>query len=652
MAEFTTEFIAEISSNHNANRKRCFEMIKAAAQCGCHGVKFQLFRIDQLFAPEILQVSQGHRQRRRWELPLHFLKDLASCCRDEGVLFGCTPFDLQAVDILEPLTDFLKIASYELPWLGLIDHCASTGQPLMMSTGMANIDECQAAVQTARQAGCEKLTVFHCVSNYPAPAAQCNLSAIESLRRLLGEDGGRVGWSDHSRSAAVVKRAVDYWQAEAVEFHFDLEGQGEEFGAGHCWLPEDIAPVIAGVSSGDEIVQALNAKPAAGPQCDGLGQVAPTDSEMEERTWRADPEDGLRPTRPVRLSWPATQEEVLGAERFIVFYAAGMGMGHVARCVALAEALRSHHRSRILFYIQGTPGQKALLERHGFAWQVIADEQNISQLLADYSLDKSSGSVACVLDMLADASSLASQIKTLKIPVVVLDQPSCQEADLVLVPSFGWASNTSSKKLKGGTDYLLIREDIRVHRCEKTPSCASSRLVVSFGGKDPNRLTEKVIQALAHLSPEPEIQIIVGPGFAPFRAETQAVLKANPQMEIIDTGVPLEVVLNRSDLVVTALGVTVAEAHVLGVPVALLANWPDDAEPVERLVNDEMVFDLGLGTEIDPENLTERLNSLWSDVGQRQDLALRGWQMVDGLGAARMAEQVCELMSEKGGQQC
>ena len=104
------EFIAEISSNHNGDRHRCFELIRAAARCGCHGVKFQLFRINQLFAPEILQVSERHRQRRRWELPIHFLKDLAACCRDEGVLFGCTPFDLEAVDLLEPVTDFLKVA--------------------------------------------------------------------------------------------------------------------------------------------------------------------------------------------------------------------------------------------------------------------------------------------------------------------------------------------------------------------------------------------------------------------------------------------------------------------------------------------------------------------------------------------------------------
>ena len=98
-----TEFIAEISSNHNGDAVRCRELIRAAAGCGCHGVKFQLFRIEKLFAPEILRASPAHRLRRRWELPLWFLPELAGCARDHGLRFGCTPFDLEAVDLLAPL---------------------------------------------------------------------------------------------------------------------------------------------------------------------------------------------------------------------------------------------------------------------------------------------------------------------------------------------------------------------------------------------------------------------------------------------------------------------------------------------------------------------------------------------------------------------
>ena len=84
-------FIAEISSNHNGDLARCRKLIAEAARVGCTGVKFQLFRIDKLFAPEILRVSPGHRQRRRWELPLRFLPELSAAARDAGLKFGCTP---------------------------------------------------------------------------------------------------------------------------------------------------------------------------------------------------------------------------------------------------------------------------------------------------------------------------------------------------------------------------------------------------------------------------------------------------------------------------------------------------------------------------------------------------------------------------------
>jgi len=142
-------FIAEISSNHNGDLKRCLDLIRSAAACGCWGVKFQLFRIEQLFAPEILQASETHRLRRRWELPFHFLPDLAVCAREEGLQFGCSPFDLEAVEILQPFVDFLKVASYELPWLDLIRRCGNTGLPLMMSCGMAEEREIVRAVETA-----------------------------------------------------------------------------------------------------------------------------------------------------------------------------------------------------------------------------------------------------------------------------------------------------------------------------------------------------------------------------------------------------------------------------------------------------------------------------------------------------------------------
>lgn len=281
-----TQFIAEVSSNHHRDLARCFEFIDTAARIGCDAVKFQLFKIDQLFAPEILAKSETHRKRKDWELPLGFLPELAQRSREQGIQFSCTPFYLDAVAELEPYVDFYKIASYELLWDDLIRTCARTGKRLILSTGMATLPEILHAVATARDADCKDLTLLHCISGYPTPPDECNLAAIDTLRKACDCS---VGWSDHSVSPAVLYRAIHAWGATAIEFHLDLEGEGEEFATGHCWLPGQMQDVIETVK--------------IGRTADGNGDKQPAPSELRERDKRADPVDGLRPLKNIRSNW-------------------------------------------------------------------------------------------------------------------------------------------------------------------------------------------------------------------------------------------------------------------------------------------------------------------------------------------------------------
>ena len=105
------DFIAEVSSNHNRDLSRMKELIYSSKKAGCSGIKFQLFKIEKLFATEILEKSETHRKRKEWELPVTFLPDLSKICRNREINFGCTPFYLDAVEELEPYVDFYKIAS-------------------------------------------------------------------------------------------------------------------------------------------------------------------------------------------------------------------------------------------------------------------------------------------------------------------------------------------------------------------------------------------------------------------------------------------------------------------------------------------------------------------------------------------------------------
>lgn len=294
------KFIAEVSSNHNRDLDRCLKFVDTAAAIGCWGIKFQLFKIEELFAPEILAKSARHRARRQWELPVKFLPAIAQRCQEKNIKFICTPFYLKAVEELKPYVDFYKIASYELPWLDLHRTCARTGKPVIFSTGIATLDEIQAGVNTLVKNGCKNITILHCTSSYPTPVKECNLAAIDTMRAQIKAPRKvqlSFGWSDHSVSPAVVYRAVKKWKAETVEFHLDLEGKGAESRTGHCWLPEKIQPVISG------LVKSMARAESYGSQADGNGVKEPVPSELSERPWRADPSDGLRPFKEIRQTW-------------------------------------------------------------------------------------------------------------------------------------------------------------------------------------------------------------------------------------------------------------------------------------------------------------------------------------------------------------
>jgi len=288
-----TRFIAELGSNHNAQRARCLELVDAAASAGCGAVKLQVFRVEDLFAPQALRAHPELARRRAWEFPLELLGPVRERCRARGVELGATPFALWAVEALADHVDFFKIASYELLWHELIRACAATGRPLVLSTGMATLSEAAEAVAVARSSAVRDLRLLHCVSGYPTPPEQANLAAIATLREQLGVP---VGWSDHTCSERVVRRAIARWGASDVELHIDLDGRGHEAGE-HSWTPRRLRGLIAALGSAE-----ADSEPQA---MDGDGVKRAMAVEQPDVPWRADPEDGLRPLRSLRAALAA-----------------------------------------------------------------------------------------------------------------------------------------------------------------------------------------------------------------------------------------------------------------------------------------------------------------------------------------------------------
>ena len=280
--------IAEISSNHNANLQRAKDMIKLAADVGFDGVKFQLFKIEDLFSREILKKSKIHRDRKKWELPLDFIYPLAETSKEMGLKFGCTPFYLNAVSELEPYVDFFKISSYEILWLDLFSACCLTGKPLIFSTGMANLDEIKNVLEIISRGKSKDITVLKCTSDYPSRPEDVNLESIEAIKELtLSYEGDiKIGLSDHTRSIGVILRAIHFYNISAVEMHIDLDENGVEYGSGHCWLPEEIKLLVKLINDGF--------------RADGERNLSYSMNEQKERLWRSDPRDGLRPLIEIR----------------------------------------------------------------------------------------------------------------------------------------------------------------------------------------------------------------------------------------------------------------------------------------------------------------------------------------------------------------
>jgi N-acetylneuraminate synthase/N,N'-diacetyllegionaminate synthase len=266
--------IAEAGVNHNGDPEMARQLVHVAVAAGADAVKFQTFRADSVASAEAPKAeyqveTTGNAETqlemlRRLELSPEAHREIQAHCRRNQIMFLSTPFDEAAADLLEELdVPAFKISSGDLTNLPLLEHIARKGKPLILSTGMSNLDEVADAVKAVRGAGCDQLVLLHCVTNYPAGAADINLRAMRTMTEAFGVP---VGYSDHTNGIEISLAAVALG-ACVIEKHFTLDRDlpGPDHRA--SLEPAELAAMVQGIR---KIELAL-----------GDGRKVPTDAELK-----------------------------------------------------------------------------------------------------------------------------------------------------------------------------------------------------------------------------------------------------------------------------------------------------------------------------------------------------------------------------------
>lgn len=272
-----TLIIAEAGVNHNGKLDLAKKMVKVAKECGADIIKFQTFHSNAVASKyaEMAEYQKVNRAVKESQNQKEMLKELmlsneeflvlADYCREIGIQFLSTPFDIESIQFLTPLQDVWKIPSGEITNYPYLVEIAKTGKEIIMSTGMSTLEEIDAALEVLKNNGAGRVRLLHCTTNYPALMQETNLRAMLTLKEHCGCD---VGYSDHTQGIEI-SIAAAAMGASVIEKHFTMDKSMEGPDHKASLEPDELSLMVKSIRN---VELAL-----------GTGMKKPSESEKKNR---------------------------------------------------------------------------------------------------------------------------------------------------------------------------------------------------------------------------------------------------------------------------------------------------------------------------------------------------------------------------------
>ena len=271
-----TLIIAEAGVNHNGSLEIAKQLVRTAKECGADIVKFQTAKLDSLVSKfaemaDYQKANTGKVESQKEMLSKLLLTfdeftELVEYCKEVGIMFLSTPFDIESIHFLNDMQEIWKIPSGEITNYPYLVEIAKTGKKIILSTGMSEMDEIRAAVELLKENGASDISILHCTTEYPAPLNEVNLNVMSSLKK---EFDCKVGYSDHTKGIEVSLAAVAKG-ADVIEKHFTLDRNMEGPDHKASLEPDELKALVEGIRN-IELAK-------------GSFEKVPTESELKNRS--------------------------------------------------------------------------------------------------------------------------------------------------------------------------------------------------------------------------------------------------------------------------------------------------------------------------------------------------------------------------------